>query len=128
MANVGSGMAGGYDEFGGIGGVWRTEGPGLAGDAGINLAVGRIHGELEDRALRHIWLRRRFRRGIVGGAEDEISIGIWRSIRAVWQIFGFDITRRVGIASGRSRANRVLGRNWRRGRRRLGDCRAGADR
>ena len=49
VAGVGRGMAGGDVELGGIGGVGRAEGAGVAGDAGIELAVGGAHGEFNDR-------------------------------------------------------------------------------
>ena len=104
VASVGSGMAGGDDQFGGIGGICRAEGAGLARDAGIDLAVGRIHGEVEDRSLRHAFLRGHFRRGIVRGAEDEVSVGVWRRDGAVGQFFRRDIAGRVGIARGRDGA------------------------
>ncbi len=55
----------------------------LARDAGIDLAVGRIHGEGGDRSLRHAFLRGHLRRGVVGGAEDEVSVGVGRSVGAV---------------------------------------------
>ena len=76
FASVGSGVAGGEDEFGGIGRIWRAKGAGIARDAWIKLAVGRVHGELDNRSLWHSWLRRHFRRGVVSGAEDEVSIGV----------------------------------------------------
>jgi len=47
-ASVGTGMAGGDHQLGGVVGVRRAKGIGLAGDAGIDLAVGRFHGEVVD--------------------------------------------------------------------------------
>ena len=61
----------------------RAKGVGLARDAGIDLAVGRFHGEGEDRSLRHAFLRGHLRRGVVRGAEDEVSVGVRRSVGAV---------------------------------------------
>ena len=55
----------------------------LARDAGIDLAVGRFHGEVEDRSLRHAFLHGHLRCGVVRGAEDEVSVGVRRSVGAV---------------------------------------------
>ena len=41
LARVGRGMAGGDDEFCGVGGIRRAEGAFVAGDAGVVFAVGR---------------------------------------------------------------------------------------
>ena len=103
-------MAGGDDQLGGVGGVGRAEGVGLARDAGIDLAVGRFHGEVEDRSLRHAFLHGHLRRGVVRGAEDEVSVGVCRSVGAVGQVFRRDITGRVGIAGRRRRARGACGR------------------
>ena len=61
LAGVGSGVAGGDDQLGGVGGVGRAKGAGLARDAGIDLAVGGIHGEVEDCSFgrRPVLIRRR---------------------------------------------------------------------
>ena len=48
-ARVGCGMAGGHYQLGGICGIGSAERSRLAGDAGIELAVGGIHREPNDR-------------------------------------------------------------------------------
>jgi hypothetical protein len=103
-------VAGGDDEFGRIGKIRSAEGAGHAGDAGIDLAVGRTHGEFEDRSVRHSWLHRHLRRGIVRGAEDEVAIGVCGSVDSVGQFFGGDKAGSVGITGG------PRGARWRRGR------------
>ena len=74
VARVGSGVAGGDDELGGIGGIGRANGAGVAGDAGIDFAVGRTHGELDDRSLRHFGLHRHVLRRIVRRPKDEVAV------------------------------------------------------
>ena len=76
VTGVGSGVAGGDDKFGRVCGIGRAEGSGLAGDAGIDLAVTGTHGELDDLALRDAGLRGHLRSGDVGRAEDEVAVGI----------------------------------------------------
>ena len=109
VAGVGRGMAGGDDELGGIGGIGGAEGVGVAGDAGIDLAVGRAHGELEDCSLRHAFLHGHLRRGVVGGAEDEVAVGVGGGVGAVGQFFGGDVAGGVGVAGGRRWAGWVWG-------------------
>ena len=55
---------------------------------------------------------------VVGGAEDEVSVGVRRRDGAVGQLLGRDITGRAGIASWRHGTRRRRGRG-----RSLGDCR-----
>ena len=52
LARVRARVAGGDDQLGGIVRVRRAERAGLARDAGVDLAVGRLHRELEDLPLR----------------------------------------------------------------------------
>ena len=106
-ARVGGGMAGGDDELGRVGGIGRAERVGVARDAGIDLAVGRIHREVVHRSLRHAFLHGHFRRGLVRRADDEVSVGIGRRNRAVGQFLGLDIAGRVRIARGRRRTRRA---------------------
>ena len=54
-----------------------------ARDAGIDLAVVGFHGELKDVTLGHAFVRGHFRRGVVGGAEDEVAVGLYRSVGAI---------------------------------------------
>ena len=110
VASVGSGVAGGNDEFGGIRGIECAKCIGLARNAGKDLAIRRTDGELINRSLRHAFLRGHLRRGVVRGPENEVAIGICGGIDAIRQIFSLDISGRAGIARGRSRARRV----WRR--------------
>ena len=84
-------------------GSGRAKSAGLARDAGIDFAVGRFHGEVVDRSLRHAFLRGHLRRRVVRGAEDEIAVGVRRSVRAVGQFLRRDIAGRVRIARGRRR-------------------------
>ena len=100
----------------GSAGSTRAERAGVARDAGIDLAVGRAHREVVDRALRHAFLHRHLRRGVVRRADDEVSVGIGGRHRAVGQLFRRDISRRVRIARRRGGAWR--GRRLRRRRRR----------
>ena len=86
--------------------------PGLARDAGIDLAVRRLHREVEDLSLRHAFLRGHLRRGIVRRADDEISIGIRRRHRAVRQFLGRDVTGRVRIAGGRRGSHTARRGGW----------------
>ena len=74
LAGVGRGVAGGDDHLGGIVGICGAEGVGLAGDAGIDFAVGGAHGEVDDGSLRHALLRGHLGCGIVGGADDEVAV------------------------------------------------------
>src|SRR5580658_8345316 len=83
VASVGSRMAGGHDQLGGVGGIWCSENTGVPRDAWVDFAVGRIHSEVVNSSLRHARLHSRFRRGVVCGAEDEISVGLYWSVRAV---------------------------------------------
>ena len=117
-ARVGRGMAGGHDQLGGIVGIGRAEGAGLARDAGIKFAVRRIHREVVDGSLRHAFLDGHLRRGIVGWADDEVSIGVRGSVGAVGQFLRGDITGSVRIARRRRRTCRA--------RRSLRHCRAEA--
>ena len=75
VAGVGCGVAGGDDEPGRVGGVGRAEGAGGAGDAGVELAVGGGHGDVDEGALRDAGVDDGFGRWGVGGAEDEITVG-----------------------------------------------------
>ena len=111
-ARVGSRMAGGHDKLCRIGGIDRAKRIGVPRDAGIDLAVGRIHREVKHRPLRHVFPHNHFRRGLVRRADDEVSVGIRRRNGAVGQFLGRDISRRVRIAGRRRRASL-------RGRRRI---------
>ena len=99
VARVGRGMAGGDDQFGGIGGIGRAEGSGLARDAGIDLAVCGIHGELDHRSLRHAGAGQSFPARAVRRTEDKVSIGIGRRDGAIGEFCGLDISRRRDRAS-----------------------------
>lgn len=101
VARVGGGMAGGDDQPARMRGIGRAEGVGIARNAGIDFAVRRIHGELIDRSMRHIRLRRHIRRAGMRGAKDEVAVGCRRGKGAVRQLCGMDVTGRVGIARGR---------------------------
>ena len=102
-------MAGGDDQLRGVVGVRRAESFVLARDAGINLAVLRVHVELIDRPLRHAFMHCRLRRGGVGGPDDEVTIDIRRGVLAVGQFLGGDVPRSMGIAGGRLGALRERG-------------------
>ena len=127
-ASVRCRVAGGDYKFGGVVRVCCAERALFACDARIDLAVGRFHGEVEDLALRDAFLYGHLRRGIVGGAEDEVSVGLYRRDGAVGQVLSLDVARRIGVAGRRRRAGRTrarrryLGGGRRRGYN-LGDCR-----
>src|SRR5205807_2675851 len=76
IAVVRRGVAGGDDEFGGFGRVHGAEGVGLARDAGIDLAVGRLHGERVHRPLGHAVLSRHGGVALVRGTDDEVAVGV----------------------------------------------------
>ena len=80
---------------------------GLARDAGIKLAVGRLHREVMDRSLRHALLHDHFRRAVVRRADDEIPFGIGRRNGAVGQFLRRDKSRRMRIAGRRLLARRL---------------------
>ncbi len=101
VAGVGRGMAGGDVEFGGVGGIGRAEGAGVAGDAGIELAVGGAHGEFNDRALGDGGLEGGIRCGEVRGAEDEVAVVGEGGVGAVEEFSGLNVAGGVGIAGGR---------------------------
>ena len=82
-ASVGSGVAGGDDQLGGVGWIWRAKSAGLARYTGVDLAGSRFHGEGVDRSLRHALLRGHLRREVMCRAEDEVSVGVYRSVGAV---------------------------------------------
>ena len=94
-------MAAGDDELGWILRVWRPEGAGVAHDAGIELAVGRVHGELEDRAMGSCGDGSHFGSGRVRGAEDEVAVGVGGRQCAVGEFLGLYVPGGMGIASGR---------------------------
>ena len=67
LARVRRGMAGGDDELCGVVGVGCAEGALVAGDAGVEFAVGGVHGEFDDGAVGEIGSRSfRARRVCVG--------------------------------------------------------------
>ncbi len=76
LSGVGCGVAGGDDEPGGIFGVGGSEGAGVAGDAGIEFAVGGVEGELVYGSLREVGLRGGFGRRRVGWSEDEVAVRV----------------------------------------------------
>jgi hypothetical protein len=91
-------MARGHDQLGGIFGIRRAEGAFFTRDAGIKLAVSGLHGEFVDFTLRNVIMHRHFRRSFVRGSNDEVSVGIRRWHFAIGQLFGRDVSGRVGIA------------------------------
>ena len=103
-------MAGGDQEFGRVRRVRRAVGAGVAGDARVALAVGGGHGDFDDRALRDARLSGRFRRGGMGGPEDEVAVGAGRGVGAVGECSGLHIAGGVRIADGSWRARGGGGR------------------
>jgi hypothetical protein len=104
VPGVRGGMTGGNDQLlRGIGGICGAKGTRLTRDAGIDLAVGRAHGELKDLALGDTGLLHdRLRRAIVGRADDEVSVGAGRRDGAVGQFGRRHVAGRVRVA-GRQR-------------------------
>ena len=98
VARVGSGVTGGDDEFGVVVRIGRAEGVGFAGDAGIVFAAGGLHGEGVDGSVGDAVADGDFGGGIVGGTDDEVSVGVGRWKGAVGQVFGGDEAWGVGIA------------------------------
>ena len=89
-------------------GIGRAERAGVARDARIDLAVGRAHREVVDRALRHAVLHGHLGRGGVRRADDEVSVGVRRRHGAVGQLFRRDISGCVRIAGWRHWPRRCL--------------------
>jgi hypothetical protein len=107
VTGVGCGVAGGNQHPGGIGGVGGAEGVGVASDAGVEVAIGGAHGELDDSALGDGGVGGQLRRGVVGGADDEVAVGGGGRDCAVGEIPGGDEAGSVGVADGRGRARRT---------------------
>src|SRR5437660_5861 len=67
----------------------------------VDLTVLRAHGEFVDCALQPSRTLGHLGRGIVRWADDEISVLIGRSVRAVGHLFGLNVSWSVRIPSGR---------------------------
>src|SRR5260370_36325369 len=76
MPRVRSGMTRCDNQLRGIVWIGRAKRPGIAGNAGIDLAVGRVHYEFDHFALRDAELQLHFRSWRMGGPKDEGPIGL----------------------------------------------------
>ena len=99
-------MAGGHHQLGRVTGIRRAKGLSIPCDAGIDFAVGRVHGELIHRSLRHSFVHGHLSGGLVSGADDEVPVRVRRRIDAIGQLCSSNVPRRVGIAGRRRGADR----------------------
>ena len=76
------------------------KGAGVAGDAGVELAVGGGHGEFGDGALGDGGVGGHLGRGRMGGAEDEVAVFVGGREGRVGKFGGADVAGGVGIAGG----------------------------
>lgn len=90
-----------HEQFTRVCGIWLTKRTGFAGDAGVDLAVGGLHSELDDLALGHALIDNCFWCGGVRGPDDEVAILFHLRNGAIGELFGLDVTRNVGVACGR---------------------------
>jgi len=97
------------DELGRVIGIGRAEGVGVAGNAGVNLAFGRLHRELDDGALGNAGLLDRLGRGAMRGADDEVAIVGRGRDGTIGQLSRGDVTGSAGVA------RRVGRTRWARG-------------
>jgi len=98
VAGVGRGVAGGDEEAGRVGGVRRTEGAGIAGDAGVKLAIGGGHDDVDQGALRNTRVDRGLGCGSVGGPEEEVAVRGGGRDGVVGELAGKDVAGSVGVA------------------------------
>src|SRR5579862_3350279 len=109
LARVGSGMAGGDDELGGIVGIGCAEGSFVAGDSGIVLALRRLHCEVGFSRYSEVRSGRVGRR-LVGWTDDEVAVGVGGWQCAVGEFLCLHVSRRAGIAC---RVNCMRELRWR---------------
>ncbi len=99
------------DALRGIGRVDHRARSGLTRDTRIDLAGGRLHREVVNRAARHAFLDGHLARGAIRRPDDEVAIRVRRWDRTVWKFPRVDIAGRVRIAGGIGRP--VGARGWR---------------
>ena len=100
VAGVRRRATGGDEKARGVGGVRRAEGAGVAGDAGVILAVGGGHGDIDQGALRYAGLDHGLGCRGVGGAQDEVAVCGRCRDSVGGELFREDVSGSVGVAGG----------------------------
>jgi hypothetical protein len=91
-------MACGNDQFSRVCRIRRAKGIWFARNAGIDLAILRVHSKVVDSALWHISLYRRFGRKVMCGPNNKVPVDARRRVGAIRQFSGRYISRRMRVA------------------------------